>query len=394
MTEEAAVGGSIGPLVAADEYFNHQIVETFATVSQTDYAWTEKVCLMAAAKDGSLQIGFGFGKYINRNVMDAYAGVARGTEQWTVRTSRKLSSDVDSVDVGPIRYEILEPLNLIRVVLEPNEVQPVAFDLVLQGTVPCVVEEREDRRTVTGYRRTADQIRYHQTGVVKSGWVEVDGERTEVGPEDWIMTRDHSWGVRPGVGDDVLDIAPEPSERNMPSILAVWNPLYFEHPDGSNYAFHQYLLRYEAPGYLHKVAQGGFEYADGPRDLITDIEPKITFDPSNKRFLGGTFHLTMADGRKRVLEAEPVSDTGFHLGAGHYLRPNGERGGSWKGEFFIDGTYYPDTSLPEVAEKINQFRDCIIRVHDVETGATGWGNIQTWVAGSWPEMGLSDDAAS
>ncbi|WFR73195.1 hypothetical protein P9209_05340 [Prescottella defluvii] len=95
------MGGSIGPLVAADEYFNHQIVETFATVSQTDYSWTEKVCLMAAAKDGSLQIGFGFGKYINRNVIDAYAGVARGTEQWTVRASRELSSDPDSVDVGP-----------------------------------------------------------------------------------------------------------------------------------------------------------------------------------------------------------------------------------------------------------------------------------------------------
>ncbi len=29
--------GSIGPLLRADEYFNHQIVDTFATVSQSDY---------------------------------------------------------------------------------------------------------------------------------------------------------------------------------------------------------------------------------------------------------------------------------------------------------------------------------------------------------------------
>jgi len=51
--------GTIGPLLDADEFFNHQIVDTFATVSQSDYSWTEKVCGMAAARDGSLSIGFG-----------------------------------------------------------------------------------------------------------------------------------------------------------------------------------------------------------------------------------------------------------------------------------------------------------------------------------------------
>lgn len=42
--------GSIGPLLATDEQFNHQIVETFATVAQSDLAWTEKVCGMAAGR--------------------------------------------------------------------------------------------------------------------------------------------------------------------------------------------------------------------------------------------------------------------------------------------------------------------------------------------------------
>ena len=80
--------GTIGPLIDADEFFNHQIVDTFATVSQSDYSWTEKVCGMAAARDGSLSIGFGFGKSPNRNVVDAYGGASRGVEQWTVRASR------------------------------------------------------------------------------------------------------------------------------------------------------------------------------------------------------------------------------------------------------------------------------------------------------------------
>ena len=40
---------TLGPLVPADETFNHQITDTFATVSQSDRSWTEKVCAMACA---------------------------------------------------------------------------------------------------------------------------------------------------------------------------------------------------------------------------------------------------------------------------------------------------------------------------------------------------------
>ncbi|NPC98935.1 hypothetical protein [Nocardioides sp. zg-DK7169] len=384
------MSGSIGPLTAADEQFTHQIVDTFATVSHTDLAWAEKVCLMAAAKDGSVQIGLGFGKYVNRNVVDGYAGVARGVEQWTVRASRSLSSAPDSVDVGPIRYEVLEPLKRVRVRLEANEEQPVAYDLVLAGTVPCVTEQREDRRDPTGSRRTADQIRYHQIGVVAEGWVEIEGVRTVVEPGEWVMTRDHSWGIRPSVGDDPRDLPTGANDLSTGSVLAVWNPIHLEHPDGHTYGFHQYLLDLSAPGFRQVRAQGGFEHADGRRELLVGIDPEIRFDPDNLRFLGGTFHLTMADGSVRDLVAEPISDTGFHLGAGFYHRPNGDRNGSWRGEYWQDGNHYADTSRREVVEEINQFRDCMIRVHDTHTGATGWGNLQTFVSGAWPALGLDE----
>src|SRR3954468_25069050 len=97
---------SIGPLTEADEGFCHQIVDTFAVVGSTDLSWTEKVCAMAAATDGSIQLGFGLGKYANRNVMDAYAGTSRGVEQTTVRASRRLAPDPDLTVIGPIRYEV------------------------------------------------------------------------------------------------------------------------------------------------------------------------------------------------------------------------------------------------------------------------------------------------
>jgi len=75
---------------------------------------------MAAARDGSLQLRFGLGKYVNRNVLDAYAGISRGVEQITVRASRRLSPEPERTIIGPIRYEVDEPLHTVRFVLEPN----------------------------------------------------------------------------------------------------------------------------------------------------------------------------------------------------------------------------------------------------------------------------------
>ena len=95
------------PSSPADEGLCHQITDTFAVVATSDLSWTEKICAMAAAKDGSLQLGFGLGKYPNRNVMDGYAGDLAG------RRADAPSGPADAwpptrrtTVVGPIRYEV------------------------------------------------------------------------------------------------------------------------------------------------------------------------------------------------------------------------------------------------------------------------------------------------
>jgi len=377
--------GSIGPLLAADEQFNHQVVETFATVGQSDPAWAEKVCGMAAAIDGSWQIGFGFGKYSNRNVVDAYAGIARGSEQWVVRGSRSLNSDPSTVNVGPIRYHIIEPLNCIRVVLERNDAQPIAFDITFHSAAGCVVEDREDRRDMFGYRRSTDQIRFHQTGVV-SGWLEVDGQRVDIDPDHWVSTRDKSWGVRPSVGVPMTDMQPEYHEH-IAQALAIWNPLLFTKPDGSRYAFHHYYLKFAGAGFLHERVQGGFENEQGKTDIVVAMTPKLEFDPATKRLQAGEFVLALADGSERTLPFEKIGETGFYLGAGHYHGGDGHYHGSWRGEFFLDGDHVPDAACPDVIARYGQFRDCLIRVTDGD--AIGIGNCQTYIHGAWPEFGLS-----
>ena len=132
-----------GALVPEDELLTHQIVDTFATVSQSDPSWTEKIWTIAHARDNSLQVVLGIGKYTNRGVFDGAAGVCRGTEQWTVRAGRRLSSASASTEVGPIHYQVVEPLRAIRVSLDPNE----------------HAADRVRRRTARKFRRSAGRSR-------------------------------------------------------------------------------------------------------------------------------------------------------------------------------------------------------------------------------------------
>ena len=129
-----------GALVPEDELLTHQIVDTFATVSQSDPSWTEKIWTIAHARDNSLQVVLGVGKYTNRGVFDGAAGVCRGTEQWTVRAGRRLSSDPAATHVGPIHYRVVEPLRTVRVSLDATEHAPIAFDVALRGSFDTALE--------------------------------------------------------------------------------------------------------------------------------------------------------------------------------------------------------------------------------------------------------------
>jgi hypothetical protein len=382
------VTNPIGPLLAGDEGFTHQIADTFAVVGTSDPSWTEKVCAMAAAKDGSLQLGFGLGKYPNRNVMDAYAGMSRGVEQMTVRASRRLSPDPEATIIGPVHYEVITPLRKVLFSLERNTTQPVAFEWTFESIVPPFMEERSHRRD--GYRVSTDLVRYHQIGVA-SGWVEIDGERTEISPDTWVSTRDHSWGVRYDVGTPPKDIEQVDQLSGM-SFRMIWSPIAMERPDGSRYGVFLHYQIFQGPGFVHKhVVMGGVEHPDGRTEPFVDIEPELTFDPVTRRLRGGRLHATMADGSVRTLGIEVVSDTGFHLGAGLYFGFNGHHHGEWRGDLVVEGEHIGDCTDPETARRLHQIRDTVIHVTDPTGGGEGWGNCQPIITGGDDALGLSAD---
>jgi len=208
------------------------------------------------------------------------------------------------------------------------------------------------------------------------------------------MTRDHSWGLRPGVGLPLSGLQPDPVDAAAPEILAIWSPLLFQNLDQTHYGFHLYYLLYAGEGWRHEKLQGGFEFADARREGLKGLSPHLQFDSQNFRLKGGALNITTAQGEQRQLKVRVLGDTGFHLGAGLYHGLDGHYHGEWRGKIWVEGEYCADCSSPESVARLNQFRDALIEVFDPVTGATGWGNCQTWIQGHWPKFGLKHEASS
>jgi hypothetical protein len=375
----------IGALRGADESLNHQIADTFATVAESDMAWTEKIWASLAKTDGSLQVDFGIGKYHNRGIIDGFAGVSRGREQWTVRGSRELDSAPELMGIGPIHYEIIEPLKQVRFRLEPNDVQPVSFDVVLSAVTAPFFEERNLVRNQRTGRVDVDVVRYHQGGWA-SGTVTIDGKSHEVSPHEWFGFRDHSWGVRQGVGAPPTDLihnaAPSPAASRG---AMKWTPSFFRRPDGSYYETAIFLT------------EGVWEYssayindADGSQARVRSVEPHISYDPRTRFVRGGELRLTMESGQQRVIEVEALGDSGFFLKTGGYGAWAGHIHGAWRGPLHLDGEHIADCWDDEHLRSLGQFRDTPIRVR--EGDAIGYGIMESIIGGVWPELGLTADS--
>jgi hypothetical protein len=291
--------------------------------------------------------------------------------------------------VGPIHYEVLEPLRKIRFCLEENETQDFSFDVVFDGSaIPPFLENHEFRRQLGGFRVDTDLVRYHQVGVPR-GWLKLDGQKVEINPEEWFSTRDHSWGLRYGVGIDPTDLAPGIDSAQFPMNF-LWSPMRFQRADGSSYSIHHYYMKVNIPG-VPKTFYGGIEHADGSREAFVDLEPALRYDPKNRRLLGGTLHFTLESGEQREVQVEVVSDTGFHLGTGLYFGFEGHHHGEWRGEYHQDGERLENCADVETARRIHQIRDCIVRVRDGEN--LGYANYQTIVNGDWPALGLDQESS-
>jgi hypothetical protein len=377
---------NIGKLTPADEFLDHQIADTFATVVESDFGWTQKIWGAIARKDGSRAVSFGLGKYHNRNVLDGFCGISRGTEQWTVRASRRLDVALQEMVVGPIHYEVVDPLKKVRFRLERNDTQPIAFDIFFEGELPPFFEKRNELRS--GHRIAQNLIRYHQSGRL-SGWVDMNGTRESV-DDAWFGARDHSWGMRgTAVGASVTDL--QPGLGKTQNMRTLWGPWLLRRPDGDVYEMMHFLYSTDNWQYCSAhLNEAGSEEGTLRQTEMRNMVADIKLDPRTRRFCGGTYTFTMPDGSDRSIDVTPVGDSGFYLRTGGYGGWKGGHQGSWRGDYFEEGEYIPDITSELELAGMGQFRDSPVMVRDGD--AVGYGIQESIYIGTFPEMGLYDAA--
>ncbi len=378
---------TIAPLTAADEAFNHQIVNTHAAVGSADRAWTEKAWFTLMRKDAQMQVSFGLGKYANRNILDGFAGIQQGTTQRTVRASRVLSADRDTLGVGPLSYEVVEPFKAIRIALAANEAQPISFELTFHATMPAFFENRDV--VIAQGRAASAVIRYHQAGTV-SGCVEIDGVRTPVNPEDWFGFRDRSWGIREHVGVEPTDLVPgnigSSGGTKTGSYHFNWLVSRIERPDGSAYDLAYYFRDFGGEGPIDFFT-GFINESDGRQLPILHLFPEIAYRQSDKGAMSGRITAILAGKgasvETRVFEVEAINpEMGFRLLPGMYGAWKGQIHGSFKGENFLDGDCIEDVNAPEkTTENYRwQIRDRPVRVREGDNH--GYGDMESIILGS------------
>jgi hypothetical protein len=387
---------TISALIGADEFLNHQIVNTHASVGTGDRSWTEKIWFTLMRKDATLQASFGLGKYTNRNVMDGFAGIQRGTTQRTVRASRVLLPQIDEMAVGPLRFEVIEPFRKLRITVAENSAQSFRYDLVFISDLPAFFENRDV--VLAGGRTASDVIRYHQGGTVE-GWIEIEGERIAVEPGDWYGFRDHSWGIREHVGLDPADLVPGnlvPTAASKAGSNYHFNWLVSQivRPDGSRYELAYYFRDFGGDG-PPQFLSGFINEADGNQVPILHLYPEMTYRTADKAAMQGRIHVFIAGkGREvieRIFEIEAIdSEMGIRLLPGMYGAWKGQLHGSFKGKDFLDGEGIDDVNHPDkTTENYRwQIRDRPVRISEGEN--KGYGDMESIILGTYPGVTFAE----
>jgi hypothetical protein len=177
-------------LTKYDEYPVHQVPYPFSYVPSTDYAWDEGYYFGVFSPEDMVFLAVGFRINPNTDMIGGYAMINVAGQQHTLRFSRCWRREID-LHVGPFRMEVVEPLRLIRLVLDENDSE-LAFNLLWEGTSPAFLEEHH--LAVNRGRRTTDLTRYSQPGAA-AGHISLRGHRWDVTVDRWTGARDHSWGL-------------------------------------------------------------------------------------------------------------------------------------------------------------------------------------------------------
>lgn len=340
-------------LTPQDDLIGHQLPTTFDQIANSDPAWMERLWYTGHPVPGSDVIfDLGLGYHPNRNVMDAFAGVAVPGRQWNFRASRRLRPDPLTTTVGPLSITVLEGLRRHRLVLGPND-SGISFEIEFHATMNAHEEKAHQRRR--DGRITEDMARAQQLGRY-TGWLAYGGRRVVV--DSWLGQRDHSWGVRSEMRTDET----APPLTFYPPFFYCWTTAQFR-----NHGLHIFFKE-RAPG--EKIYLSGEEvFAAGSkvsgRNQLVDVQHAASWhaDPQGQSMAAMQLQLKFADGSERPV-AVRVLPTKYYLKGGLYGGLDGWFHGDDKGKLPYFEHEVWDLDDPATRKTVRTLADQVIEVTD------------------------------
>lgn len=382
-------------LTAADEYLCHQAVASFEQVTTTDRNWTEKGYIVAYDTTGEVMVAAGIGKYTNRDVMDAFAGVAMPGRQFNVRASRELRPELDRTTVGPVAWEVVKPPAENRIVLSDNDVG-IAFDVTFESEFQPIVGSpglRRDRG-ITGNHT----IRYFQPGRAR-GHVVVDGRTYRLDAERTYAYKDRSWGIRTmtGVPNPGAFWFNEPAGAPEAGLRPVGDPGQGVLHGYLNFNFGTWALSSTftqgpdgKPMASSTGSSEGFVVFAGDKRArlrITNMELDFEFWPNSRRGKSLRAHVGLEDGTSREIACS-WKDLVYYFRGGGYFGFRGWWQGAYRGPLDIAGESL-DLRDKTVRDELYGCEE--IAVDCVCGGETGHGVIEPWAIGALPRYGITEE---
>ena len=366
-------------LTPLDDSLWHQIASPFENVGTSDHRFFDRMWFAVYDPAGSGSLQFTIGVYNNMNVIDGGFVVIREATQFNLRVSRSLRPRFEPA-VGAMRIDVVEPFEHIRLIVEPGE-HHVHGELNWRAVLPPELEKPHVAR-IRG-RLNEDYQRLDQVGVV-DGELVVRGESWPV--RQWWGCRDHSWGVRPGVGgwDPITGAAPAPSQ--VGSLFAF---LFFSTDDLAGHV--QIMERGTERVYLTGLLRD--RAAPHAPDLhVTTAELSLRFFDGTRRIERAGIEVTCADGRALTLETSALGPSIAMPGLGYSGGwDDGRALGAWRGDEYREIDVWDVRHPVDVIREGGSVDQPIHRIQPVTVRSgtsTGTGSLTLIANGALPQYGL------
>lgn len=361
----------IGPL---DEYPVHQLPQPIAWPGSSNRNFYDRSYFNAHDRTGDIFVITGIGYYPNLGVKDAFVLVARNGTQTAVHLCDAIDQDRLNQHVNGYRVEVVDPLQTLRIVM--SETEGIAVDLSWEALFPVVQEQRHVLRS--GARVTLDAQRFAQLGSW-SGRIVVDGE--EIPVDDWIGTRDRSWGIRP-VGE--AEPAGRPADPPFEGMWWLYVPMAFDD-------FAVVMIIQEEPNGFRTLNDCTRIWRDGRMEQLGWPRVKVHYRSGTRIPTGATIEATDGTGRQIRFEVESKLAVPIHVGGG-YGGDSDWLHGMWKGEEFTERRTYRMADPAIVARSGFGVIDHVGRAicHEGDARSEGWGLFEHGALGRHDPSGFTD----